>query len=310
MNDDAQSWFARRTFHHRDFDLDDLARRKAEQDVTISVVLPARNEAPTVAGVVGAAVALRPALVDEVVVIDGGSADDTVALARAAGADVYGDDDLLADHGPALGKGDALWRSLTVTSGDLVAFVDTDIRNPHPRFVWALLGPLLTTPSVGFVKAFYDRPLQLAEQLYATGGGRVTELTARPLLNYFWPQLAGVVQPLSGEYAGRSELLRSLPFFTGYGVEIGLLVDILHHRGADAIAQVDLEARIHRNQSMQSLSRMAYGVTQVALQRAAEHGLTVAGRDGHAPYLQFERAAGRVEPRPADVTIVERPPVA
>jgi glucosyl-3-phosphoglycerate synthase len=306
---DPGGWFARRTFGHTDFDVDDLARRKAEQGVSVSVVLPARDEAATIEGVVAACASLAGSLVDELVVLDGGSTDGTAELAAAAGARVHTDRQILPEHGRPEGKGDALWRSLTVTSGDLVVFVDTDIRNPDPRFVWALLGPLLVEPEVALVKAFYERPVQLGGELHATGGGRVTELMARPLLNLLWPELAGLVQPLSGEYAGRRSLLERIPFFTGYGVELGMLIDTLAARGPDAIAQVDLEERIHRNQDMNALSRMAYGILQVALQRLADDGRAdvpaAAGR-----YTQFLRDAAGVHPDVAVVPITERPPIA
>jgi glucosyl-3-phosphoglycerate synthase len=271
----------------------------------VSVVLPARNEAATISGVVRACAALAGTLVDELVVLDGGSTDGTADLAVAEGARVHTDSQILPEHGPALGKGDALWRSLSVTSGDIVVFVDTDIRNPDPRFVWALLGPLLAEPGVDFVKAFYERPVELGGALHPTGGGRVTELMARPLLNLYWPALAGLVQPLSGEYAGRRDLLESLPFFTGYGVEVGLLVDILAARGADAIAQVDVYERIHRNQDMNALSRMAYGILQVAMRR-----LGVEPPDDLARYVQFERDGGHVRPHTVEVGVTERPPIA
>ena len=303
-------WFARRTFHHDDFDLDTLARRKAELGVSVSVVLPSYNEAETVAGVVHAVRELEGTLVDELVVIDGGSDDATGDIAAAAGARVHHDADLMPELGPTLGKGDALWRSLTVTSGDIVVFVDSDIRNPHSRFVWGLLGPLLQDPQVQLVKAFYERPVQMGEVLHATGGGRVTELMARPLLNLFWPRLAGLVQPLSGEYAGRRELFECLPFFTGYGVEIGMLVDTLARRGMDAIAQVDVSERVHRNQDMDALSRMAYGIVQVAIARLADEGrLPRELAEATERYIQFERdERGRIQPFEGTVPIIERPP--
>lgn len=308
MTDD---WFARRTFRSADFDPDDLARRKAESGVSVSVVLPARNEAATITGVVEVCAALAGTLVDELVVMDGGSTDGTAELAAAAGARVHSDAQSLPEHGPPEGKGDALWRSLAVTSGDLVVFVDTDIRNPDSHFVWALLGPLLLDPEIALVKAFYDRPVQLGHELHATGGGRVTELMARPLLNLLWPDLAGLVQPLSGEYAGRRDLLEALPFFTGYGVEIGLLIDALGARGAEAIAQVDLYERVHRNQDMNALSRMACGILQVALARLAGEGASTRNVPALAPYVQFLRDAdGQVLPEPAVVAMTERPPIA
>lgn len=311
MEGPLADWFARRTFHTDDFDLADLRRRKEEAGTTVSVVLPSFNEADTVAGVIQAVRELEGSLIDEVVLIDGGSGDDTAEIAAAAGARVHQDADVLPDLGPTLGKGDALWRSLTVTTGDIVVFVDTDIRNPDPRFVWGLLGPLLVEPEVQLVKAFYERPVQMGDVLHATGGGRVTELMARPLLNLFWPELAGLVQPLSGEYAGRRELLESIPFFTGYGVEIGMLVDTLAGAGIDAIAQVDVSERVHRNQAMDALSRMAYGIVQVAIARLADEGrLPRELAEASERYVQFVRDEhGRIQLAERDVPIIERPPL-
>ena len=303
------SWFERRTHRHSDFDVDALVRHKRGGGVTVSVVVPARNEEDTVGGVVEACVALAGSLVDEVVVMDGASTDGTAARAAEAGARVHADAEVLAEAGPALGKGDALWRSLTVTSGDIVAFVDADVRNPDPRFVSGLLGPLLTDPGVELVKAFYDRPVEVEGVRYTSGGGRVTELCARPLLNLFWPELAGLVQPLSGEYAGRRGLLEALPFFTGYGVEIGLLIDTLALRGADVIAQVDLGERVHTNQPLEDLSLMAFGILQVAARRLVD-AERLDGVLGTAPtYRQFRREDGRSVLTEQVVEIRERPPV-
>ena len=243
--------------------------------------------------------------------VDSASNDATVEVAVAHGARVHSADMLLPHYGPCLGKGDALWRSLTATGGDVVVFMDTDVANPDARFVTGLLGPLLTEPSVHLVKAFYERPVKLERVQYATGGGRVTELAARPLINMFWPELAGLVQPLSGEYAARRPLLESLPFFTGYGVELGILIDALATVGADGIAQVDLASRVHRNQTLPALSRMAYGILQVAVQRLAEDGRVVAPGwlDDGLPYLQFERRGNGVEPTEDHVAVLERPPL-
>lgn len=307
---DVEDWYARRTYDANAFDVDDLVERKAQQHQSVSVVLPALNESRTIAKVISSVMTLAGTLVDEVVVLDGGSNDDTDLVAAAHGARVHTDVGAFPELGRALGKGDALWRSLAVTSGDIVVFIDTDIRNPDPRFVVGLIGPLLMDPGVELVKAFYDRPIELDGTLHVSGGGRVTELMARPLVNLFWPELAGLVQPLSGEYAGRRQLLESIPFFTGYGVEIGMLIDTVLQRGPDAIAQVDLKTRIHRNQDLAALSRMAFGVAQAAIRRMPE------ARRADVPllpnlYRQFARGEdGTVAMTAAQqIAIVERPPM-
>lgn len=305
MTFDPAAWFDNRTYRIGDFSLPDLAERKRQSGSSVSVLLPARNEATTVGGVVAAIRRLEGDLVDELVVMDGDSTDGTAEVARQAGATVHRDSDVLPEFGPPRGKGDALWRGLSVTHGDLVVFVDTDIRNPDPRFVWGLLGPLLTDPTIAFVKGFYDRPLELESGLQPSGGGRVTELMARPVLNLLWPDLQGVVQPLSGEYGGRRDLLESLSFPTGYGVEIGLLIDIATQRGVDVIAQVDLLERVHRNQSLDTLSRMAYGILQ-AVARRTRAGIVP---DAIPGYAQFSRTAAGVQMESRTVEVVERPPL-
>ena len=306
----AASWFERRTTSAADYDIAALAECKAVLGTSVSVVLPTRNEVSSVGRVVETVCSLAEVLVDEVVVIDSASEDGTVESAVNAGARVHQADQLLPHYGPCLGKGDALWRSLTATGGDIVVFLDTDVTNPEVGFVAGLLGPLLSDPAVHLVKAFYDRPVKLERVQYDSGGGRVTELTARPLINMFWPELAGLVQPLAGEYAGRRQLLQALPFFTGYGVELGLLIDTLRLVGADALAQVDLCRRVHRNQDLPSLSRMAVGIMQVALQRLAEEGRAVLppGFDDGTSYLQFERSEEGVAPSVTSMRAVERPP--
>jgi glucosyl-3-phosphoglycerate synthase len=303
-------WFARRTFATADLDLQALIERKRAAGLTVSLVLPARNEAGTVEGVVASGMALAGQLVDEVVVLDGNSTDGTAELAAAAGATIHQDAEILTQFGAPFGKGDALWRSLTVTSGDIVAFVDTDIRNPDPRFVWGIVAPLLLDDEIGFVKGFYDRPIEIGGVLQPSGGGRVTELMARPLINLFWPALAGMVQPLSGEYAGRRGLLERIPFFTGYGVEIGLLIDVLADSGADAIAQVDVGERVHRNQDLASLSRMSFAIAHVALQRLAASGRVSFDDTLDDRYVQFLRDDhGVMTLQSGTVADVERPPL-
>lgn len=307
---DVTAWFHRRTWSVDDVDVDALAARKAAEGTTVSVVLPAQDEAATVADVVRACAELAGELIDELVVLDGGSSDDTARLAAEAGARVHQDGAILAqEHGAPAGKGDALWRSLTVTSGDLVCFVDADIRNPSPQFVIGLLAPLLLEPEVQLVKGFYDRPLAPAGRTEPCGGGRVTELCARPLINLFWPELAGVVQPLSGEYAGRRRLLEALPFVTGYGVELGLLIDTLQHAGAEAIAQVDLHERTHAHKPLDELGAMAFAITQVAARRLAEEGRATALAELSHRWVWFSRTEGTVVAQSRDVAIDQRPPL-
>ena len=195
-------------------------------------------------------------------VIDSDSTDRTVAIADRAGRAVVRHSQILPQLGSVTGKGEALWKSLHVLDGDIVAWIDTDISNIQPRFVTGLLGPLLREPRIQYVKGFYRRPIKEGDKLMPEGGGRVTELMARPLINLFFPELSGMIQPLSGEYAGRRALLERVPFFTGYAVEIGLLIDIIEQLGLPAIGQVDLERRIHRNQPLGNLSQMAYVILQ------------------------------------------------
>jgi glucosyl-3-phosphoglycerate synthase len=266
------------THHHADFDAADLARRKRVQDLTVSVVIPARDEAPTVGEVAGTlkrTLLDEIGLLDEILVVDADSADRTGDVARAAGARVVRQSEVLPDAGTGPGKGEALWKGLAASRGDLVVFVDADILDIGPRFAVGLLGPLLTDPTIAFTKATYDRPLQLGDDLHPTGGGRVTELLARPLIASFWPELAWLAQPLSGEYAGRRQLLESLPFVRGYGIELAMLVDIVERAGSEVIAQVDLGRRVHDHQSLAALGRMATEILHVAVDRLARQGRLV-----------------------------------
>jgi glucosyl-3-phosphoglycerate synthase len=254
-----------RSFDHYEFDAASLVERKAGH--RISVCLPARDEAATVGEIVTTIrehLIERNPLVDELLVIDDHSADDTAARAAAAGATVVDAASTLPEHGSGPGKGAALWRSLHASSGDLVVWCDSDVTNFSPQFVVGLLGPLLTHPDLGYVKGFYRRPLGTG----GDGGGRVTELVARPLLALLHPDLCAVIQPLSGEYAGRRQVLEQVPFVAGYGVEIGLLIDLAARFGVDAMAQVDLGTRRHRNRSLVELGPQATTIMQVALRRA------------------------------------------
>lgn len=306
--------FAGRTYHHADFDAADLAVRKRAQATTVSVVIPARNEEGTVGAVAGTLRRLlvdEVALVDEILVVDGDSTDATAAEARAAGVRVVRQSEVLPEAGTALGKGEALWKGLAASTGDLVVFVDADIHDIDARFVVGLIGPLLVDPDVAFVKATYDRPIRVGGELRPRGGGRVTELLARPLLATFWPELSWIAQPLSGEYAGRRELLESLPFVRGYGIELAMLVDIADRHGVDVIAQVDLDVRVHENQPLDALSRMASEILQVAMQRLSAQGRMVL-TDAPAQLLAqpVRDAAGELALEHVEIAPSERPALA
>ncbi len=267
----VDKWFAENTFHAHEFaQIKRLVALKEQQGLTVSLGLPALNEEKTIKQVIQTmrvAFMERCPLLDEIVVIDSNSTDRTVEIAQNLGIPVYRHPEILPEYGAFVGKGEALWKSLYVLKGDLIAWIDTDIVNIHPRFVYGILGPLLQEPRLMYVKGFYQRPLRLGKKIEARGGGRVTELTARPLFNLFYPELSGMVQPLAGEYAGRRVALECVPFFTGYGVETGLLIDLLGKFGLSAIGQVDLEERIHRNQPLLALSKMSYAILQVVIQR-------------------------------------------
>ncbi len=270
----VDKWFAENTFHASEFDdLSYLLRLKREQGLTISLALPALNEEKTVGHVVSTlkeALVSRVPLVDEIVLMDSNSSDRTREIVRGLGIPVYVHQEVLPQYGARPGKGEALWKSLYCTRGDLLIWIDTDIVNIHPRFVYGLIGPLLLRPDICFVKGYYKRPLKVGSRIQATGGGRVTELVARPLLNLFYPELSGVIQPLSGEYGGRRSALERLPFFSGYGVEIGLLIDIFKEFGLSSIAQVDLQERIHHNQPLAALSKMSFAIIQAVIRKVED----------------------------------------
>lgn len=267
----VDKWFAENTFHADEFNhLHDLVELKKKQGVTISLALPALNEAETVGKVIRTMkkeLMQRVPLLDEIVLIDSDSTDRTREIAAKEGVPVFIHQHLLPDMDPRPGKGEALWKSLLVTKGDIIVWIDTDIVNIHPRFVYGIIGPLLINPQVQLVKGFYRRPLRVGQKMQAGGGGRVTELTARPLLNLFYPELSGVVQPLSGEYGGRREALERVTFYSGYGVETGLLIDIYEKFGLQAIAQVDLLERIHHNQHLEALSKMSFAIIQTVMRK-------------------------------------------
>lgn len=288
-----------RTFRHERFDPSSLAARKAGQ--LVSVCLPARNEESTVGSIVATIqreLVDRAGLVDEILVIDDHSTDATAEVAAASGAKVFAAEELLADYGEGHGKGEAMWKSVHAASGDLIVWCDADIRDFPAHFVTGLLGPLVEHPDIAFVKGFYERPGADGVER----GGRVTELVARPLLSLFFPELTDIVQPLAGEFGGRREVLEQLPFVQGYGVDLGLLIDVAAQHGPTAIAQVDLGRRVHRNRPLDELSPQALAVLQAALQRAVP-GLT----PEHVALLRpgSDPVVVDVVTRPALVTVPE-----
>jgi glucosyl-3-phosphoglycerate synthase len=315
MRPDARAWFQHCTSSAPSLaaiDVDALLRGKRRGGHRVSVVLPARNEEATVGPLVADVVERwkrRVPLVDEVVVVDSDSTDATAAVARAAGAEVVATTDVLPAHGTRPGKGEALWKALAATTGDLVVFLDSDLLGDVAHYVPGLLGPLLTDPHVQYVKGCYTRPLEIDGVVQAAGGGRVTELTARPLLNALWPELAGFVQPLGGEYAGRRAVLEQVPFVSAYGVEVGLLIDLLHLVGLSAMAQVDLGVRRHTSQAEEALGAMAGQVVSTVLARAecrrpGHHRLEASGL-----LTQFRHDGTGFVPRSSAVAVDERPPM-
>ncbi|WP_346177743.1 glucosyl-3-phosphoglycerate synthase [Streptomyces cuspidosporus] len=312
MLEEVERWLKERSWSADDRPLDLLLAAKRATGRTVSVVLPALDEEATV-GEIAATIRRElmseaAPLVDELVVLDSGSTDHTAEVAAAAGARVVHRDSLLPELPALPGKGEVLWRSLLATSGDIICFIDADLREFDARFVSGIVGPLLTESDVHLVKGMYDRPLgggqdPLAHGAAAAQGGRVTELVARPLLNLHWPQLAGFVQPLGGEYAARRSLLERLPFPVGYGVELALLIDSLHTVGLDALAQVDIGVRKHRHQDAQALGRMAATIYRTAQLRLARGHLV-------RPRLtQFDRGESGFVARTSAVDTEERPPM-
>jgi glucosyl-3-phosphoglycerate synthase len=292
----ARAWHRTHSFHHSQFPPERLA---ADRRATVSVCLPARDEERTIGLIVEALVPLRAsgAIVEA-------SSDATGRIARDAGAEVHSQNDLMPELGPVLGKGDAMWRSLRVLTGDVVCFLDADSEHFGAHFACGLLGPLLCDPGISFVKGLYRRPFRVGETTLPDGGGRVTELTARPLLNLFYPDLAGVAQPLAGEMAARRELLEQLPFVTGYGVDIALLLDAYREVGLEGIAQVDLDVRQNAHQPLRDLGPMAFAVLRAVASRLQREG-RLAGPLPSAFLSPGEEGLPALAAEP-----VERPPIA
>ena len=307
-------WLHQNTFHHTQFrDLSRLVTAKNEKNVTISLCLPTLNEEKTIAKeiiIMKSELMIRFPLIDEIVVIDSGSTDNTREIAESYGAAVYEASNILPHLENFTGKGENLWKALYITRGDILVYLDADIKNIHHRFVYALLGPLLTTDTVKYAKAFYDRPLTLDQQKSRpTGGGRVTELIVRPLFSLFFPELTQILQPLSGEYAGYRDLFEKIPFPIGYGVETSMVLDIYEKWGLDVIAQVDLDQRVHRNQDNKALGRMAFVILKTFLNRIEKLGHIDLKKPVYKEMIQYKRIPGEYKPEIYRIEGHERPPM-
>jgi glucosyl-3-phosphoglycerate synthase len=303
----------RKTWHHSRFqDISRLVNLKEKKGLKISLAFPTLNEESTIGKeilVIRTELMDRYPLIDEIVVIDSSSKDNTRKVAERFGARVFTSKNILPKYGTYRGKGENLWKSLYVLEGDIIVWVDADISNIAPKFVYGLVGPLLEDNKIAYVKAFYERPIRSSGGIAPSGGGRVTEILVRPIFSLFYPDLARLVQPLSGEYSGRRELLEQLPFSVGYGVELGHLIDIFHLAGIEALSQVDLDLRIHRNQTTAALGKMAYGILNTFLTRAEKYGTAKLLRElrGEHIALAMENNVHRVEK--THISGIERPPM-
>jgi glucosyl-3-phosphoglycerate synthase len=309
----SEQWLAERTFHHSNFwDIKWLVEEKQRQNLGISLCLPAYNEEKTIGQeivILKAELYDRYPLLDEIAVVDSGSTDKTCEIAASFGADVYVASEYLSEEGQRRGKGENLWKALYLLKGDIIVFVDADIRNIHPRFVYGLLGPLIQDPEVHYVKAFYDRPIAYSGVLRPTGGGRVTEILIRPLFSLFYPELAAILQPLSGEYAGRRSIFEQIPFPVGYGVETAMLIDIYQRLGLYGFAQTDLDQRVHRNQETVALGRMAFGVLRTFMARLEREQKVRLQADLPSIMRQFEVGKGGYRQLEYVIEEVERRPM-
>lgn len=310
----SENWLAENTYHHSAFrDLERLVEEKRARNLKVSLCFPTLNEETTIAKeivLIGGELQKRFPLIDEIVVMDSGSKDRTREIAQEYGAKVFLAEKILPDQPLFKGKGENLWKALYVLEGDLIVYIDADIKNIHPRFAYGLLGPLLMKPKVQFVKAFYERPIALDQKgIKQSGGGRVTELVIRPLFSLFYPELAQIIQPLSGEYAGTREVFESIAFPIGYGVETSMLIDIYNRWGMDVVAQVDLDRRVHRNQSTLALGRMAFGIMQTFFRRLETAGKVNFDARLFQEMIQFELDDQVYNRHSYPIEMVERPPI-
>ena len=308
------NWLKENTFHYSQFgDLSRLVDEKQEKGLKISLCLPTLNEEKTIAKeiiIMKSELMARFPLVDELVVIDSGSTDSTVDIARSFGADVYNADEILPDLESFKGKGENLWKALYITSGDIIVYIDADIKNIHHRFAFGLIGPLLRYDNIKYVKAFYDRPISIGKnRIRPTGGGRVTELVIRPLFSLFFPELTQFLQPLSGEYAGFREVFEQIPFPIGYGIETSMILDIYEKWGLEVMAQVDLDRRIHRNQDTKALGKMSFAILKTFINRQKRLGLIDLRINLFDEIIQYILVENQYQPDITKIAGLERPPM-
>lgn len=312
VSNKLQNWIDKNTYHHSEFwDLMKLVEAKEKKGLKISLCLPTLNEEKTIGKeiiIFKSELMERYPLIDEIVVIDSGSDDNTLKVAKNYGADTYLASDILPNLEQKKGKGENLWKAIYQLEGDIIVYVDADISNIHPRFVYGLVAPLIHRDKVQYVKAFYDRPLAFSGNVRASGGGRVTEILVRPLFSLFFPELTGIIQPLSGEYAVRREVLENIAFPIGYGVETSHLIDVYHKYGLEAFAQTDLDKRVHENKPTQALGKMAFGILQTFIKRAKALG--VFEKAEHETILrQFQVKENQYEQNLIEIIEEERPPM-
>lgn len=308
------SWLKNNTFHYSEFrDLRNLVEEKEKKQLTISLCLPTLNEEKTIAKeilILKSELMMRHPLVDEIVVVDSGSTDNTREIAGSYGADVYEASEILPHLEKFKGKGENLWKALYITKGDIIVYIDADIKNIHHRFAYGLIGPLLLNDHIKFTKAFYDRPIAIGRnKIRPTGGGRVTELVIRPLFSLFFPELTQILQPLSGEYAGYREVFEAIPFPIGYGIETSMILDIYEKWGLDVMAQVDLERRIHRNQDTRALGKMSFVILNTFFKRIEKLDLLSLKKELSDKIIQYNLVQNDYQPDILKTEGHERQPI-
>ena len=308
------SWLNKNTYHYSEFsDLYRLVEEKQKKNLKISLCLPTLNEEKTIAKeiiIMKSELMTRYPLVDELIVIDSGSTDKTVDIAGSFGADVHIANEILPHLDQFKGKGENLWKALFITKGDIIVYIDADIKNIHHRFAYGLIGPLLRYDHIKYTKAFYDRPISIGKnKIRPTGGGRVTELVIRPLFSLFYPELTQILQPLSGEYAGFREIFEKIPFPIGYGVETSMILDIYQKWGLNVMAQVDLDRRIHRNQDTKALGRMSFAIIKTFINRQKRSGLIELKEELFDEIIQYNLVDNTYQSNNWKIKGFERPPM-